>query len=568
MSVFIWAQPRRFSLIKTKYTKKKVEEWLNEVDYEFIGYMPSGLALLFVNFIKEVNDGKEENETPLVHLKMMDNVFNKDKRCAIMCHRGIGKTTVFAEYLILFVAVFGIFPGFGKVNLMLYVTDSIENGVKNLRRNVEFRYNESKFLQKVIPNKRISVGTNGAGFVPLDKYEDGVSAGRKFTDIRIEFKNFEGHTLIVKGYGGKTGVRGAKELGQRPSVALLDDLVSDTDAESPTVIKTIENTVYKAVSKALHPTRQKMLWLGTPFNARDPLYKAVESGAWSVSVYPICERFPCDKKDFRGSWDDRFPYEYVLDEYNEAQALGLPANFNQELMLRIMSDEDRLLNEGDINWYNRDSLLRHKSSFNYYITTDFATSAEDASDFSVISVWALNHEGFWFWVDGICKKQTMDKNVEDLFRLSQKWKPQEVGLEVSGQQGGFIPWIQDQMMVRNIYFNLATELNKGKPGIRPNTNKMVRFNIVVPWFKANHMWFPKELKKDPCMIECMEELNLVSKGGIKSKYDDFIDTISMLSSLNTWRPSEEKTVTNKADNNIWEIEDDEDSSSGYDSYIV
>jgi len=45
--------------MSTRYAKKTVEEWLNEVDYEFKGYMPATEALLFVNFIKEVNDGKK-----------------------------------------------------------------------------------------------------------------------------------------------------------------------------------------------------------------------------------------------------------------------------------------------------------------------------------------------------------------------------------------------------------------------------------------------------------------------------------------------------------------------------
>ncbi len=155
----------------TKYIKKPVEEWLRELDYQFMGYMPTDVALLFVNFIKEVNDGAEENETPLVHLKMMDNVFNKEKRCAILCHRGIGKTSVFAEYLILFIAAFGIFPGFGKVNFILYVTDSIENGVKSLRRNIVFRYNASVFLQKMIPDKRITMSPDGSAFVDADTYD-------------------------------------------------------------------------------------------------------------------------------------------------------------------------------------------------------------------------------------------------------------------------------------------------------------------------------------------------------------------------------------------------------------
>lgn len=552
----------------SKYQKKTVEEWLREVDYQFMGYMPRAEALLFVNFIKEVNAGGEENETPLVHLKMMDRVFNGDRRCAILCHRGIGKTTLFAEYLFLFIAAFGIFPGFGKVNLAIYVTDSIENGVKNLRRNVEYRYENSDFLKKLIPNQRITVGTNGTGHVGLDGYEDGVSAGRKFTDIRLEFRNNKGHVFVVKGYGAKTGVRGAKELAQRPTIAVLDDLVSDTDAESPTIIKTIENTVYKAVSKALHPTRQKMVWLGTPFNARDPLYKAVESGAWRVSVYPICEHYPCNKEDFKGSWEDRFPYEYVKEEYDEAQSLKTPENFNQELMLKIMSDEDRLVEDGNIRWYNRSALLRHRSAYNCYITTDFATSEEQSSDFSVISVWLLNSKGYWFWVDGVCKKQLMDKNVDDLFRLAQKWNPLSVGIEVTGQQGGFISWIEKEMIDRNIFFNLASENNTNKPGVRPNTNKMVRFNIVVPWFKTGMFYFPEELKTTPAMVECMDELQLASKAGFKSKHDDFIDTISMLGSLVVWRPSEYIEMQ-KNNDDIWEADSfDEANASGLELYVV
>jgi len=551
-----------------RYKQNTVEEWLRETDYRFMGYMPKPEALLFVNFIKEVNAGAEENETPLVHLKMMDRVFNKDRRCAILCHRGIGKTTLFGEYLILFIASFGHLPGFGKVHLALYVTDSIENGVKNLRRNVEYRYGESDFLQKLIPNKRITVGTDGSGHVGLNDFDDQFATGRKFTDIRLEFRNNKGHILVVKGYGAKTGVRGAKELGQRPTLAMLDDLVSDTDAESSTVIKTIENTVYKAVSKALHPTKQKMIWLGTPFNARDPLYKAVESGAWKVSVYPICEHFPCTEAEFQGSWPDRFPYSYVKDEYEEAQLLKTPENFNQELMLRIMSDEDRLVEDGNIRWYSVSVIRKRRSSFNYYITTDFATNEKQSSDFSVISVWAVNSKGWLFWVDGVCKKQLMDANIADLFRLAQKWNPLEVGIEVSGQQEGFIPWIQTMMIDKGIFFNLASDNNQSRPGIRPTTNKLQRFNIILPWFKAGFFYFPEELKDSAFMLECVEELSLASKGGFKSKHDDIIDSISMLGSLNIIRPGGSAIEMEKNLDDIWDVPDNDDGSSGMDSYIV
>jgi predicted phage terminase large subunit-like protein len=505
-------------------------------------YLPSDFALEFVNFIKLVNgeDG-EENITPVLHYKMLDQVGSKIKNIANMVFRGAAKTSLFGEYLFLYLGTYGRLPGFGDIRLALYVSDSIENGVKNMRKNLEFRWENSEFLQTYIPEVR-------------------------FTDIRWEFRNADGNVFIVKGYGAQTGVRGSKEMGKRPMLAVLDDLLSDTDAKSPTVIARIEDTVYKAIDYALHPKRAKIIWSGTPFNAKDPLYKAVESGAWAVNVYPICEEFPCSKENFRGAWEDRFPYEYVKAQYDKALKLGKIDTFNQELMLQIMSEEDRLILDSEICWYSRDTLLLNKPALNYYITTDFATSDKQAADFSVISVWGLNSKGYWFWVDGVCERQTMDRNIFDLFRLAQKWDPQQVGIEVSGQQGGFIPWIQQLMIEKNCFFNLASDFNQNRPGIRPNTNKMVRFNLVVPWFKAHQIFFPKELREAPIMVEAVTELSLVSPAGMKSKHDDFIDTISMLANLKTWRPSvETPMVQDQFD--IWEMEDNKQQSRAA-SYIV
>ena len=58
-----------------------------------------------------------------------------------------------------------------------------------MRKNIEFRWENSEFLRKFIPETR-------------------------FTDIRWEFRNADGNVFIMKGYGAKTGVRGSKEMGK------------------------------------------------------------------------------------------------------------------------------------------------------------------------------------------------------------------------------------------------------------------------------------------------------------------------------------------------------------------
>jgi predicted phage terminase large subunit-like protein len=508
---------------------KTVDSLLDGVDYSFPGYTPTVESVKYIHYIKLVNQhkGGEENKSPVVHMKMIDSVFNSDKRSAIMCHRGVGKTTLMAEYLFLYIALFGKIDGFGEVDLALYVSDSIENGVKNLRKNIEFRYDDSPFLQ-----------------AHLDI---------KFTDTRLEFTHKKtGRKLIVKMYGAKTGVRGAKEMGKRPQLAVLDDLISDEDARSDTIIASVEDTVHKAVSKALHPKKSKTIWLGTPFNQKDPLYKAVESGAWNVAVYPICEHFDGNttEEEFSGSWEDRFTYAYVRDEYDSAAKQGKLEGFYQELMLRVISEEDRIIKDEDIVWYDFMDVKDNLGSLNVYITTDFATSEKKSADFSCISVFGVNNNGDHLWLDGVCSRQLMNKNIDDLFKLVQIYKPMSVGIEVTGQQAGFVDWVQKEMIRRNIFFNLTSDNNGGRPGIRPDKRKLERIMEVQPLFKQKKIWIPRNHRKE-CIEELMSEVRAITMSGIKSKHDDMIDTFSMLAKMKVIKPSVSSGYIYDKESEMW-----------------
>jgi len=549
--------------MKNKKKSKNINRYLDVVNYNYDpAYVPSSFALKFINFIKLVNadKGGEEHKTPVMHMKMLDTIARVGvNRVANMCSRGSAKTTLMGEYLILYLATYGELDGFGKTNLLMYVSDSVENGVKNMRKNLEYRWQNSDFLQTYVPKTR-------------------------FTDVRWEFINASGHMTIVKGYGAQTGIRGVKEMGKRPELAILDDLISDSDARSPTVISSVEDTVYKAVTYALHPTNNMIIWSGTPFNARDPLYKAVVSNAWVSNVFPICERFPCDWVDFRGAWEDRFSYEYVKQQYETAIELGKQDTFDQELMLRIMSDDDRLIPDEFINWYSLKALLKNLYLFDTYITTDFATSAKDSADYSVISVWAHNYNGDWYWIDGVVNKQDMGQNVDDLFKLVTKYKPLKVGIEISGQQGGFIPWIKQQMMERNCFFNIGKDKVDGKSeeGYRPSTNKVERLKVAIPWIKQGHLYLPEELANDDRVMEAVEELELASPSGFRSLHDDWIDTLSMITRLRAVKPNNRITLdtNNKSTDgspipdkyrtvSLWDYEkDNEDIVDGFNKYMV
>ena len=451
-------------------------------------------------------------------------------------------TTVFMEYFTLYVAVFGEIAEFGDVTGMIYVSDSMENGVKNARKNIETRYNNSEFLLEWLPKA-------------------------SFTDPYIEFENKDGHKLGVKLFGAKTGIRGSKIFAKRPTIAILDDLVSDDDSNSQAAMLAIKNTVYNGVNYALDPNKRKIMLNGTPFNKEDILVEAVESGGWHVNVWPVCEMFPCSREEFIGAWGDRFGYDAIKAQYDFAVSNGKVSGFMQELMLRISSTEERLVQDGELRWYSLPQLLKNRTNFNFYITTDFATSKKKRADFSVIFVWAYNANGDWYWVDGICERQTMDKNINKLFEFVQKYRPQSVGVEVSGQQGAFIQWLQGEMVNRNLWFNFASNGNSNAPGIRPAADKLQRFRLVEPWFKAGKFYFPTEMKQSDIIGRILQQLALTTLNGIKGK-DDCIDGISQLAYMNPWKPADAGTVDDSG-NSMWEDDDfNPREISGMSSYIV
>ncbi|CBW47072.1 N4 gp68-like protein [Roseovarius Plymouth podovirus 1] len=533
------------------FGNKTVDDYLNEVDFDWLnngGYIPSKFSLEFMNFIKLCNDGRgEDNKTPTMHLAMLDKLPTRHKKITNLCARGTAKTTLMAEYLTLYLAMFNKIPGFGAVPGMLYISDSMDNGVKSMRESVKSRYYSSEFLQSWLP-------------------EEGV----RFTENYMEFHNKNGGKFGVKMFGAKSGIRGTKIFNRRPVLAVMDDLISDADSKSPTAMEAINDTVYSGVQYALDPTRHKMILNGTPFNKEDIVYQAIESGAWQVNVWPVCKEFPCEEKDFSGAWEDRFTYDYVKEMYDSSVMEGKEKSFRQELMLRITSDESRLIQESEIGWRSRQEILQKRKDYNFYITTDFATSSKQTADYTVISVWAYDKDGHWTWVDGLCERQQMDRTINDLFNFAQEYQPQGVGIEVTGQQGGFIPWIMAEMDRRGIYFNLTHDPKTNKPGIRPMTDKLSRFNLIVPYFKAGKVHFPSELSQTKTVGLFMEQISLATRDGLMGK-DDCLDTISMLTVMNPWKPNPEEPQAESqvsTDDTIWGTEAEIDQEVGIDAYVV
>lgn len=510
-------------------------------------YIPSEEAVKLIAFIRA--SGIEDNANAEIHYRLADKYFGTDKQVLIESFRGSAKSTMM-EWFIIYAAALGSVPNFGRVEFIAFIGDSAENGVKNFFRNVAGKIERSEFLQQFIKIQRK-------------------------TDSEMELVNVDGNQLNIKGYGMRTNIRGVRYKGVRPDIVVMDDVTTNEALTSEVIQNTIDDNFYKAIVPALHPTRYRMFVIGTPISERDILYQLSQNPKWVVHKFPICEKFPCSKEEFKGNWTDRFPYEAVKEKYDMYKAAGKSQDFAQEYMLELLDTSDLLVEEDDIKWFDPNIVKKNKDKYNFYITTDFATSTKKSADYSVISVWAINNNGDWMLVDGQCKRQNMQDNLDDLFRYVTRWKPLSVGIESSGQQGGFLSILEDMMISRNTWFQLARKKGSKEPGIRPTTDKVTRFITgVQPMFKQGKVWLPKPEvteKSMPLLHAAVEELeHELSKftlaGGVKAlKHDDMLDTLNQLSEMDVFTPSEEVGTAREEngwlneDGDIWWYEPEEEN---------
>jgi hypothetical protein len=514
-------------------------------------YIPSEIALKFITFIRAT--GNEEFSSPELHYKMADKLFSsekKDKNVLEECCRGAGKSTI-AEYAVIFAAALGEWPGFGKCPFIIFLGASAEGNVKQFFKNVASKITNSAFLSQVVTVDRV-------------------------TDKEIELSNADGVNMFVAGKGMNVNWRGARSpSGHRPSILLADDILHNDSATSETIRKTIETNWFASALPALAP-RHKVIYIGTPISEDDLLHKLKNSGSYSVVRFPLCSKFPVPEDEYDSIWPDWFDYDYAIDMYNQFKSAGTTQLFYREYMLEVTDLATLLVDEDDVMWFDPSVLKKNRSQYNYYISTDFATSTKKSADFSTIGVWAVSSNNDWLLVDGQCKRQTMQDNIEDVFKYVVKWKPLSVGIESSGQQGGFLSIMQEMMMKRNIWFTFAKKRGSKDIGIRPLKDKLHRFVTgVQPKFKQNKIWLPKpELlaTSNPTLLVLVQELvhelsRLTLAGGVSAlAHDDAVDLLNQLSEMELYPPASNEslvTTTVDAEGLIWEsVWDDDDDEEG------
>lgn len=225
-----------------------VDKLLDNVDVVLDWYLPSVDSIDFMNFIRLVLGEEPENTNPKAHYFLIDCIFRNDNvrpyfqvrnidfeflsnRIVVLCTREFSKSTILGTMLVLYIAAKGTLPGFGRVNYVLYVADSMRNNVKTTMETIGSVYQESEYLRSIFEDA--TTNQDEVSFVrkPVSKkdialYDEYVNKqGLKPSEVPGRAKR----TFSMKGIGAATGGRGSRDGLFRPDMCHKKGTVVYTD---------------------------------------------------------------------------------------------------------------------------------------------------------------------------------------------------------------------------------------------------------------------------------------------------------------------------------------------------
>ena len=454
--------------------RKRIERAKKDFWYFCRTYLPHKFSDEPAEFHKVLIDIYNSRKITKDHIEQLKDLLPKDSfnylketnhlEGLVNCWpREHGKTTV-AEAYLLWNAIFS------KEKVQLIIASSKEMA-EGILENISSEIEENIYL-----------------------YEDfGELKGDKWKKDEIKLVN--GSIIVAKGIDGS--FRGLRKGASRPSLVLLDDVMKDEVAYSPT----LRNKIYNKFKRAVLPLSRDafIIITNTILHSDDlpsRLLREIEEGKlkdWAGI------RFEAITPKGEPLWPARWPLEKLLKKKDQ---LGSVA-FAQEYLNRPMSDEDRLFREEWIEYYDDRDLPD-----NLFITAgvDPATG-KSTGDYSAIVVVGKSRQGIIYVLETFIKKVSPQSFMEQLFDIYKRWKPKTIVFEEVAFQEVYKKFVLEEGSKRGLHLPIR--------GIKPKGSKELRASKLSPLIENGLVKFKKNQK------ELIEQLLAFPKGA----HDDAVDAL-------------------------------------------
>lgn len=320
---------------------------------------------------------------PSMHLAIWELVSSPYPHVAIAAPRDHAKTTTITMSYILVCVLL-------KISDHVIIVSDTENQA-------------SQFLQDIVRELRDNVGIR-MDFGVKDFLRE------TLTEVVVELENKYLFRIVAKGAEQK--VRGLKWNNKRPNLIVLDDCESDEAVESKDRRDKFRRWFYNALIPA-GSARCRIRIIGTVMHFDSLLYRLLKDPNW----VGVC--FKAHDENFENIlWEDRWPEQRLRELRGVFGKQNNLAGYSREYLNEPVDESDAYFKRKWFKFYKD-----VPDNLTYYISSDFAVSTKEQSDFTVFIVVGIDENNTWYIAEVIRGKWDSQDIIEKMFLLHKEYNP-------------------------------------------------------------------------------------------------------------------------------------------------
>lgn len=272
------------------------------------------------------------------------------------------------------------------------------------------------------------------------------------------------------------GLVDGQPTGKHFDLLIYDDVVTLESVTTPEQIK--KTTDAWRLSLNLGARNGNIRMIGTRYHASDTYHLIMEQGSVTPRIYPATIDGQAQSKAV-----------FLADDVLKKKRRDMGAYvFACQMLQNPLADNAMGFKNAWFQTLPSDTKMvpAFSANMNRYIVVDPASSKKEGSDYTSMWVVGLNHDGFYYVLDGVHDRLALHERAEALFHLHKKHRPLAVGYEQYGIQAD-IEHIKYRMEHENYRFSIIA-----LGGAMAKTDRIRR---LVPVFEQGRMWFPHRLIK-------------------------------------------------------------------------
>lgn len=290
----------------------------------------------------------------------------------------------------------------------------------------------------------------------------GLRPGRKWQEHEIEvFHGIDEHPIWILGVGITGNIRGINFDDYRPDLIVVDDAVTDENAQTKEQCAKIADLVMGALANSLskEEVNAKLVMLNTPLNPFDVCAMAEQSAEWHTESYgcwtKATEMLPVEEQV--SSWPELFPTEELRVQKTLAVQENRYSIFAREMECKLVGAESLSFRPNWVRFYEPEELPR---GMQCVLAIDPVPPPSDkqtakalaGKDYEALAVVGRARGDYYLLDYRVSRGHDPNWTIAMMFELGLKYRVLRVVVESIAYQR-VLKWIlEKEMQRRGIYF--------------------------------------------------------------------------------------------------------------------